>query len=94
MVCIPGSGAANRESSVRKSTTKSRPMGFWFEEDGLFNLDEEGRIEKQQFAVAASNIVRNFSFMPDNEVIMGQHRHCLETLFQCLADYVTGRRQV
>ncbi|XP_049407125.1 armadillo repeat-containing protein LFR isoform X2 [Solanum stenotomum] len=78
-----------RESSVQKSSTKSRPTGLWFEEDGLFNLDEEGRIEKQQFAVAASNVVRNFSFMPDNEVIMGQHRHCLETLFQCLADYVT-----
>ncbi|PHT38947.1 Armadillo repeat-containing protein LFR [Capsicum baccatum] len=74
---------------VRKSTTKSRPAGLWFEEDGLFNLDDVGRIEKQQFAVAASNIVRNFSFMPDNEFIMGQHRHCLETLFQCLADYVT-----
>lgn len=78
-----------RESSVQKSSTKSRPTGLCFEEDGLFNLDEEGRIEKQQFAVAASNVVRNFSFMPDNEVIMGQHRHCLETLFQCLADYVT-----
>ncbi|XP_016483556.1 armadillo repeat-containing protein LFR-like [Nicotiana tabacum] len=84
-----GSGAANRDSSVPKSNTKSRPVGWWFEEDGLFNLDEEGRAEKQQCAVAASNILRNFSFMPDNEVIMGQHRHCLETLFQCLADYVT-----
>ncbi|KAG5587973.1 hypothetical protein H5410_048407 [Solanum commersonii] len=58
MVCNPGSGAANRESSVQKSSTKSRPTGLWFEEDGLFNLDEEGRIEKQQFAVAASNVVR------------------------------------
>nr|GMD87818.1 armadillo repeat-containing protein LFR-like [Ipomoea batatas] len=58
-------------------------------EDGLFNLDEEGRAEKQLCAVAASNIIRNFSFMPDNEVIMAQHRHCLETLFMCLEDYVT-----
>lgn len=57
----------------------------------MFNLDEEGRAEKQLCGVAASNIIRNFSFMPDNEVIMAQHRHCLETLFLCLEDYVTGR---
>ncbi|PIA45114.1 hypothetical protein AQUCO_01700570v1 [Aquilegia coerulea] len=62
---------------------------WWFEEDGLFNLDEEGLMEKQQCAVAASNIVRNFAFMPDNEVIMAQHRHCLETIFQCIEDYST-----
>ncbi|KAF5186219.1 Armadillo repeat-containing protein lfr [Thalictrum thalictroides] len=59
----------------------------WFEEVGFLNLDEEGLMEKQQCAVAASNIVRNFAFMPDNEVIMAQHRHCLETVFQCIEDY-------
>lgn len=70
--------------------TKSRPSEWWLDEDGLFNLDEEGRAEKQQCAVAASNIIRNFSFMPENEMIMAQHRHCLETVFQCIEDYVTG----
>ncbi|EYU41424.1 hypothetical protein ABFS82_07G038600 [Erythranthe guttata] len=72
-----------------KITSKPRRSGWWFEEDDLFNLDEEGRAEKLQCAVAASNIIRNFSFMPDNEVAMGQNRHCLETMFQCLEDYVT-----
>lgn len=67
-----------------------RPTGWWFEEDGLFNLDDDGRAEKQLCAVAASNILRNFSFMPENEVIMAQHRHCLETVFQCIEDQSTG----
>ena len=89
-----GSGSSNKEASVLKCANKLRPGAWNFDEDGLFNLDEEGRAEKQLCAVAASNIIRNFSNMPDNEVIMGQHRHCLETLFQCLADYVTGRREV
>ncbi|XP_009767719.1 armadillo repeat-containing protein LFR [Nicotiana tabacum] len=83
-----GSGSS-KEASVHKSTSKTRPGAWSFEEDGLFNLDEEGRAEKQLCAVAASNIIRNFSNMPDNEVIMAQHRHCLETIFQCLEDYVT-----
>nr|GMD70009.1 armadillo repeat-containing protein LFR-like [Ipomoea batatas] len=84
-----GSGSSNKEASDQKLTAKAHPSGWWFGEDGLFNLDEEGRAEKQLCAVAASNIIRNFSFMPDNEVIMAQHRHCLETLFMCLEDYVT-----
>ncbi|XP_051127893.1 armadillo repeat-containing protein LFR isoform X2 [Andrographis paniculata] len=84
-----GSGSVNDEISTRKFTSKTHSTAWWFEEDGLFNLDEEGRAEKQQCAVAASNIIRNFSFMPDNEVAMGQNRHCLETMFQCLEDYVT-----
>ncbi|KAJ0975608.1 hypothetical protein J5N97_017573 [Dioscorea zingiberensis] len=25
--------------------------------------------------------------MPDNEMIMAQHRHCLETVFQCIEDH-------
>ncbi|KAG1361844.1 armadillo repeat-containing protein LFR [Cocos nucifera] len=82
----PGSGSSNTEASSRK---KQRSVEWWFDEDGLFNLDEEGRAEKQQCAVAASNIIRNFSFMPDNEVIMAQHRHCLETVFQCIEDHNT-----
>lgn len=60
----------------------------------MFNVDEEGRAEKQQCAVAASNIVRNFSFMPENEVVMVQHRHCLETIFQSLEDQNTGERVI
>ncbi|XP_050219616.1 armadillo repeat-containing protein LFR isoform X2 [Mercurialis annua] len=71
------------------ATVKIRPSDWWFDESGLFNLDEEGRAEKQQCAVAASNIIRNFSFMPENEVIMAQHRHCLETVFQCIEDHIT-----
>ncbi|KAK6161463.1 hypothetical protein DH2020_004844 [Rehmannia glutinosa] len=86
---VCGSGSSNKEVSTQKITPKSRPSGWIFEEDGLFNLDEEVRAEKLQCAVAASNIIRNFSFMPDNEVAMGQNRHCLETMFQCLEDYVT-----
>ena len=75
---------------MQKNTNKLRPSEWWLDEDGLFNLDEEGSAEKQQCAVAASNIIRNFSFMPDNEVIMAQHRHCLETVFQCIEDHITG----
>ncbi|KAK3024094.1 hypothetical protein RJ639_044196, partial [Escallonia herrerae] len=85
-----GSGSVVTEGSTQKSTTKERPSEWWFDEDGIFNLDDEGRAEKQQCAVAASNILRNFSFMPENEVIMGQHRHCLETVFQCIEDHITG----
>jgi hypothetical protein len=72
--------------------SKSRSSNWWFDEDGLFNLDEEGRAEKQQCAVAASNIIRNFSFMPENELIMAQHRHCFETVFQCIEDHITGEK--
>ncbi|KAG8370307.1 hypothetical protein BUALT_Bualt14G0103300 [Buddleja alternifolia] len=84
-----GSGSSNKEMSMRKIASKPRPSGSWFEEDGLFNFNEEGRTEKQQCALAASNIIRNFSFMPDNEIAMGQNRHCLETMFQCLEDSIT-----
>ncbi|RAL54584.1 unnamed protein product [Cuscuta campestris] len=84
-----GSGISNKEASAQNAMTKSRSSGRWFEKDGLFNLDEEGHSEKQLYAVAASNIIRNFSFMPDNVVIMAQHRRCLETLFQCMEDYAT-----
>uniref|UniRef100_A0A0E0LN65 SWI/SNF-like complex subunit BAF250 C-terminal domain-containing protein n=1 Tax=Oryza punctata TaxID=4537 RepID=A0A0E0LN65_ORYPU len=71
------------------TVTKKRSAGFLFDEEGLFNVDDEGRTEKQQCAVAASNIIRNFSFMPENETVMVQHRHCLETVFQCLEDQNT-----
>lgn len=74
----------------QNNVTKPHSSEWWADEDGLFNLDDEGRAEKQQGAVAASNVLRNFSFMPENEVIMAQHRHCLETVFQCIEDYVTG----
>ncbi|CAK7327149.1 unnamed protein product [Dovyalis caffra] len=77
------------DASVQKNAAKVRPSEWWCDEDGLFNLDDEGRAEKQQCAVAASNIIRNFSFMPENEVIMAGNRHCLETVFQCIEDHST-----
>ncbi|KAL3030948.1 hypothetical protein AAZX31_02G001800 [Glycine max] len=83
-----GSGSAGIESTQQNGVTKSRFSELWLDEDSLFNLDDEGRTEKQQCAVATSNIIRNFSFMPDNEVIMVQHRHCLETAFQCIEDHL------
>ncbi|KDP40261.1 hypothetical protein JCGZ_02259 [Jatropha curcas] len=84
-----GSSSSITEASVLKNAAKLRSSEWWFDEDGLFNLDEEGRAEKQQCAVGASNIIRNFSFMPENEVIMAQHRHCLETVFQCIEDNIS-----
>ncbi|KAG9131986.1 hypothetical protein Leryth_017189 [Lithospermum erythrorhizon] len=84
-----GSSLSGKEATTQRNGSNVSPSGWWFEEDGLFNMDEEGRAEKQLAAVAASNIIRNFSFMPDNEVIMAQHRHCLETVFQCIEDHVT-----
>ncbi|KAJ1279756.1 hypothetical protein BS78_04G179700 [Paspalum vaginatum] len=78
---------SNDQSKTEDSSVpKKRSASFWFDEDGLFNNDDEGRAERQQCAVAASNIIRNLSFMPENETIMVQHRHCLETVFQCLED--------
>ncbi|KAJ3696996.1 hypothetical protein LUZ61_000701 [Rhynchospora tenuis] len=82
-------GGSTRAAEDPVSLKRKRPVGWWFDEDGLFNLDEEGRAEKQLCAIAASNIIRNFSFMPENETIMVQHRHCLETIFQCLEDQNT-----
>lgn len=89
-LCSVGSGSAGIESTQQNGVTKSRFSELWLDEDSLFNLDDEGRTEKQQCAVATSNIIRNFSFMPDNEVIMVQHRHCLETAFQCIEDHLVG----
>uniref|UniRef100_A0A7N0UE11 SWI/SNF-like complex subunit BAF250 C-terminal domain-containing protein n=2 Tax=Kalanchoe fedtschenkoi TaxID=63787 RepID=A0A7N0UE11_KALFE len=84
---VTGSGSSASEMTVAKVTNNVRPS--WLDEDGLFNLDDEGRAEKQLCAVAASNIIRNFSFMPENEVFMAQHRHCLESMFQCIEDHTT-----
>ncbi|GAB4851017.1 hypothetical protein Ancab_030313 [Ancistrocladus abbreviatus] len=84
-----GSGSSVADALAQKSMAKRRPREWWYDEDGLFNLDEEARAEKQLCAVAASNIIRNFSFMSENEVIMAQHRHCLETVFQCMEDHNT-----
>ncbi|TXG72150.1 hypothetical protein EZV62_000729 [Acer yangbiense] len=89
-----GSGSSAMETLVQKHAAKVRSSELWYDEDGLFNLDDEGRAEKQQCAVAASNIIRNFSFMPDNEVIMAQHRHCLETAFQCIEDHITEEEEL
>ncbi|CAH2052978.1 unnamed protein product [Thlaspi arvense] len=87
----PGSGVGSSaaEAPGKKSTGKHESSQWWNEEDGLFNLDDEARAEKQLCAIAASNVIRNFSFMPDNEVVMAQHRHCLETVFQCIHDHMT-----
>ncbi|XP_034677752.1 armadillo repeat-containing protein LFR-like [Vitis riparia] len=67
----PGFGSFISEASMQKNTTKLRPSEWWLDEDGLFHLDGEGRAEKQQCAVAALNIIRNFSFMPENEANSG-----------------------
>jgi hypothetical protein len=40
--------------------------------------------------VAASNILRNFSFMPENDILMACNTHCLETLIQCIEDHLRG----
>ncbi|WOL19259.1 armadillo repeat-containing protein LFR [Canna indica] len=82
-------GRKSSSNAEPPSLKKQRSIDWWFDDDGLFNVDEEGRAEKQQCAVAASNIIRNFSFMPDNEAVMAQHRHCLETMFQCMEDQNT-----
>lgn len=87
-LCSVPSGSSGIDSSQKNAAR--RPTGWWFEEDGLFNLDDDGRAEKQLCGVAASNILRNFSFMYENEIIMAQHRHCLETVFQCIEDQNTG----
>lgn len=87
-----GPGSPVTEVSVHKNGNRTRPPLWWLDEDGLFNLDDEGRAEKQQLAVAASNIMRNFSFMPENGVIMAQHRHFLEMVFQCIEDHITGNK--
>ncbi|CAL5395378.1 unnamed protein product [Camellia sinensis] len=84
-----GSGSSGIEASGRNGMTKTDPSEWCLDADILFNLDDEGRAERQQCAVAASNIIRNFSFMPENEVIMAQHRHCLETAFQCIENHIT-----
>ncbi|CAN0857270.1 Armadillo repeat-containing protein LFR [Linum grandiflorum] len=83
----PVSGSSTNEASVLKNASKVASSEWWLDEDGIFNLDDEGRAERQQCAVAASNIIRNFSFMPENEVVMAQLRHCVETVFQCMEDH-------
>lgn len=89
--CTNYSTSNDQSKTEESSVTKKRSASFWFDEDGLFNNDDEGRAERQQCAIAASNIIRNFSFMPENETIMVQHRHCLETVFQCLEDQNRGK---
>ncbi|WZZ58264.1 hypothetical protein YC2023_058371 [Brassica napus] len=90
----PGeSGVGSAAGEVLGKKNKHQSSQWWNEEDGLFNLDVEGRAEKQLCAVAASNVICNFSFMPDNEVVMAQHRHCLETVYQCINDHMTGKEK-
>ncbi|CAF1927303.1 BnaC05g16160D [Brassica napus] len=87
------SGVGSAAGEVLGKKNKHQSSQWWNEEDGLFNLDVEGRAEKQLCAVAASNVICNFSFMPDNEVVMAQHRHCLETVYQCINDHMTGKEK-
>ncbi|KAL0704752.1 hypothetical protein Bca4012_071177 [Brassica carinata] len=87
------SGVGSAAGEVLGKKNKHQSSQWWNEEDGLFNLDDEGRAEKQLCAVAASNVICNFSFMPDNEVVMAQHRHCLETVYQCINDHMTGKEK-
>jgi hypothetical protein len=82
---IPENWPAEDPLSEDKSLQK--PSDWWWDEEGLFNLDEIGRSERQQCAVAASNVLRNFSFMPENEQTMAQHRALLETLIVCMEDH-------
>lgn len=92
LASIQTPGSSGGEALGKKS--KHESSQWWNEEDGLFNLDDEGRAEKQLCAIAASNVIRNFSFMPDNEVVMAQHRHCLETVYQCINDHMTGKESI
>ncbi|KAJ7528070.1 hypothetical protein O6H91_16G082300 [Diphasiastrum complanatum] len=77
------------EDALSESEGQKKAVDWWWDEEGLFNLDEVGRAERQQCAVAASNVLRNFSFMPENEVVMAQHRHCLETIVHCMESHDT-----
>ncbi|XP_024517351.1 armadillo repeat-containing protein LFR isoform X1 [Selaginella moellendorffii] len=77
------------ERNPESVTDEKKNVDWWWDEEGLFNLDEIGRAERQQCAVAASNVLRNFSFIPENEIHMAQHRHCLETLVCCMQDHNT-----
>ncbi|XP_039009295.1 uncharacterized protein LOC120137666 [Hibiscus syriacus] len=55
-----GFGSSAAETSGQKNTTKRCRSEWWLDEDGLFSLDDEGRAEKQQCAVAASNASQLF----------------------------------
>ncbi|BBN19319.1 hypothetical protein MPTK1_8g09650 [Marchantia polymorpha subsp. ruderalis] len=78
-----------QDESKSDGEGQKKASDWWWDEEGLFNLDELGRAERQQCAVAASNVIRNFSFMPENEQTMAQNRHCLETLVVCMEDHET-----
>lgn len=80
------------EDPATEENGSQKPLDWWWDEEGLFNLDEIGRSERQQCAVAASNVIRNFSFMPENEAPMAQHRACLETLIVCMEDHEIGKQ--
>lgn len=77
------------EDAIRDKEGPRKGFEYWLDEEGLFNLDEEGRAERQLCAVVASNVIRNFSFMPENDVLMARNKHCLETLIQCMQDHHT-----
>ena len=64
---------------------------FWWTEEGLFNVNEEERGEKHQCAVAASNVLRNFSFLPENEQQMLRHSQLVDSLVRYVAAFSTGK---
>nr|XP_024396865.1 armadillo repeat-containing protein LFR-like isoform X2 [Physcomitrium patens]PNR38871.1 hypothetical protein PHYPA_019149 [Physcomitrium patens] len=80
---------AAAERNAQGADATETKEGWCWDEEGLFNLDEIGRHEKQICAVAVSNVLRNMSFMPENESFMAQHRGCLETLITVLEDHET-----
>jgi hypothetical protein len=80
------------EDSIPEDKGAKKPSDWYWNEEGLFNLDEIGRSERQQCAVAASNVIRNFSFMPENEQAMALHRNLMETVIVCLEDHDSGKR--
>eukprot|EP00897_Mesotaenium_endlicherianum_P010137 jgi/Mesen1/9151/ME000587S08647 len=80
-----GKGEARR--AERQEEREEPDQDWWWEEEGLFNLDELGRMEMQQCAVAASNVVRNLSFVPENEAPMAAHKRLVESLFVWMEDH-------
>lgn len=83
---IRAAGEKNAQAEDGAEAVEAKE-GWCWDEEGLFNLDEIGRHEKQLCAVAVSNVLRNLSFMPENEASMAQHRRCLETLITVLEDH-------
>ena len=79
-----------KEKSHDNSEEAAQVDEFWWTEEGLFNMNEEERGEKHQCAVAASNVLRNFSFLPENEAQMLRHPQLVDCVVQWIAAFPTG----